>query len=134
MFLETVTFLMLALVLALKYGTVTRIVQLNQRLRDAEAKCKRSEDKLKAQRGERRNAVVAAVDAAAGKHVDVGQEAVAPCAPSHQHFGMTVALADQGEAGGVSGATDRGGGAAGDQPQDPLGKGQALPDLGRHLT
>ena len=54
MFLETVTFLMLALVLALKYGTVTRIVQLNQRLRDAEAKCKRSEDKLKAQRGERR--------------------------------------------------------------------------------
>ena len=42
MFLETVTFLMLALVLALKYGTVTRIVQLNQRLRDAEAKCRRS--------------------------------------------------------------------------------------------
>jgi predicted nucleic acid-binding Zn-ribbon protein len=54
MFLETVTFLMLALVLALKYGTVTRIVQLSQRLRDAEAKCRRSEEKLKAQRGERR--------------------------------------------------------------------------------
>ncbi len=54
MFLETVTFLMLALVLALKYGTVTRIVQLNQRYREAEGKCKRGEEKLKVQRNERR--------------------------------------------------------------------------------
>lgn len=54
--MEAVTFLMLALVLALKYGTVTRIVQLNQRLREAEGKCRRGEEKLKAQRNERRAA------------------------------------------------------------------------------
>ena len=39
MFLEILTFIMLILVLVLKYGTVTRVVKLNQRLRDAEAKC-----------------------------------------------------------------------------------------------
>ncbi|MDA0747725.1 MAG: hypothetical protein O2954_14485 [bacterium] len=54
MFLEFVTFIMLLLVLVLKYGTVTRIVKLNQRLRDAEGKCRRSEDRLRLQRNERR--------------------------------------------------------------------------------
>ncbi len=54
MFLEILTFIMLILVLALKYGTVTRMVKLNQRLRDAEAKCKRVEERLKQFRNERR--------------------------------------------------------------------------------
>lgn len=47
MFLEILTFIMLILVLVLKYGTVTRMVKLNQRLRDAEAKCKRVKERLK---------------------------------------------------------------------------------------
>ena len=54
MFLEVVTFLMLILVLVLKYGAVTRIVQLNQRLREAEGKCRRNEERLKVQLAERR--------------------------------------------------------------------------------
>jgi chromosome segregation ATPase len=54
MFLEVVTFLMLILVLVLKYGAVTRIVQLNQRLRDAEGKCRRNEERLKVQLAQRR--------------------------------------------------------------------------------
>lgn len=47
MFLEIVTFLMLVLVVALKYGAVTRIVRLNQRLRDAETRCRRAEERLR---------------------------------------------------------------------------------------
>jgi hypothetical protein len=54
MFLEVVTFLMLILVLVLKYGAVTRIVQLNQRLRESEGKCRRNEERLKVQQAERR--------------------------------------------------------------------------------
>ena len=53
MFLEVVTFLMLIFVVVLKYGAVTRIVQLNQRLREAEWKCRRNEERLKVQRAER---------------------------------------------------------------------------------
>ena len=56
MFLEVVTFLMLIFVVVLKYGAVTRIVQLNQRLREAEGKCRRNEERLKVQRAERRMA------------------------------------------------------------------------------
>ena len=53
MFLAIVTFVMLGLVLALKYGAVTRIVQLNQRLREAETKVRRNEERLRIQRTER---------------------------------------------------------------------------------
>ena len=54
MFLEIVTFLMLVLVVALKYGAVTRIVRLNQRLREAEARCRRAEERLRNQQNQRR--------------------------------------------------------------------------------
>jgi|GEM_PF-1432033 TPP-dependent indolepyruvate ferredoxin oxidoreductase alpha subunit len=53
MFLAILTFVMLGLVLALKYGSVTRIVHLNQRLREAEGKVKRNEERLRIQRTER---------------------------------------------------------------------------------
>ncbi len=54
MFLEILTFLMLVLVIGLKYGAVTRIVKLRHRLRDAETRCRRNEERLKLQRSERR--------------------------------------------------------------------------------
>lgn len=54
MFLEILTLVMLVLVIALKYGTVTRIVKLNQKLRDAENLCKRHESFLERKRSERR--------------------------------------------------------------------------------
>ena len=54
MFLEFVTFLMLILILALKYSAVTRIARLNQRLREAEGRCRRYGERLKLQRSERR--------------------------------------------------------------------------------
>jgi len=54
MLLEVVTFLMFALVLVLKYGVVSRIVRLNQRLREAEGKVRRHEAHLKRQQNERR--------------------------------------------------------------------------------
>lgn len=41
MFLEILTFAMLALVIALKYGAVARILKLNQKLREIESICKR---------------------------------------------------------------------------------------------
>lgn len=53
MFLAILTFSMLGVVLALKYGSVQRIVRLNQRLREAEAKVKRNEERLRVQRSER---------------------------------------------------------------------------------
>ena len=53
MFLETLTFGMFALVLVLKYGAVKRIMRLNQRLRDAEHKCRKHKDNLKQFRFER---------------------------------------------------------------------------------
>ena len=53
MFLALLTFVMLGLVLALKYGSVTRTVHLNQRLREVEGKVKRNEERLRVQRSER---------------------------------------------------------------------------------
>ena len=53
MFLETVTFGMFALVIALKYGAVNRIMKLNQRLRDVEFRCRKQKDNLKLHRSER---------------------------------------------------------------------------------
>ena len=53
MFLEAMTIVMLFLLIILKYGVVTRIVKLNQRLREAEAVCKRHEGYLQRRRSER---------------------------------------------------------------------------------
>ena len=52
--LEILTFLMLVLILALKYSTVTRIAMLNQRLREAEGRCRRYGERLRLLRTERR--------------------------------------------------------------------------------
>ena len=41
MFLEILTFTMLVLVIALKYGASARILKLSQELRDVESICKR---------------------------------------------------------------------------------------------
>ena len=54
MFLELLTFVLLCLVLVLKYGTVTRIVKLNQRLREAENRCKKQNETLRVFQGERK--------------------------------------------------------------------------------
>ena len=54
MFLEIATFLMLVLVVALKYAVVSRIVRLNQGLREAEIRCKRAEERLRNQLDRRR--------------------------------------------------------------------------------
>ena len=53
MVLELITLILLASVLALKYGTVSRIVQMNQRLREAENKCRRFEEDLSHRRNEK---------------------------------------------------------------------------------
>lgn len=53
MFLETITFGMFALVVALKYGAVNRIMKLNQRLRDAEYRRRKQKENLKMYRSER---------------------------------------------------------------------------------
>ena len=54
MVLEFLTFLLLLLVVVLKYGAVTRIVRLNQRLREAENRCRKQEESLKLFQNERR--------------------------------------------------------------------------------
>lgn len=56
MFLEIMTLAMLFLVIALKYGVVTRMVRLNQKLRDAENLSKRHESFLQRKRAERKTA------------------------------------------------------------------------------
>ncbi len=56
MFLEIITILMLFLVIVLKYGVVTRIVKLNQRLRETESICKRHEAYLERRKRERQAA------------------------------------------------------------------------------
>ena len=53
MILELITFVMLALVLALKYGAVTRIVRLKQRLREVEGACRKERDNMKLYQAER---------------------------------------------------------------------------------
>lgn len=47
MVLELCTFVLLAVVLAMKYGSVTRIFKLRHRLREAEARCFRNREQLK---------------------------------------------------------------------------------------
>ena len=54
MFLETLTLIMLVVVIALKYGAVSRIVRLNQKFRDAENICKRHESILARKRRARK--------------------------------------------------------------------------------
>ena len=54
MFLETLTLIMLVVVIALKYGAVSRIVRLNQKFRDADNICKRHESILTRKRSERK--------------------------------------------------------------------------------
>ncbi len=54
--------------------------------------------------------MVCGVDAAAGEDVHVGQKAVAPRAPTHQHLGVAVVLPDQHEARGVPGSNRHGDG------------------------
>ena len=56
MFLELLNVFMLFFVIALKYGVATRIVKLNQKLRDAENLSKRHESFLERKRTERRSA------------------------------------------------------------------------------
>ena len=56
MFLELMTLFMLFLVIALKYGVVSRIVKLNQKLRDAENLSKRHGSFLERKRAERKSA------------------------------------------------------------------------------
>ena len=56
MFLELMTLFMLFLVIALKYGVVSRIVRLNQKLRDAESLSKRHSAFLERKRSERKSA------------------------------------------------------------------------------
>ena len=53
MVLEFLTFLLLGLVLALKYGSVMQIIRLRQRLRDAEARCLRQRELLRQHQYER---------------------------------------------------------------------------------
>ena len=53
MILEIMTFLMFVLVLVLKYGAVNRIMRLNQRLRNAEHRCRKQKENLKQFRAER---------------------------------------------------------------------------------
>ncbi len=53
MILELITFFMLALVLILKYGAVTRIVRLKQRLREVDGACRKEKDNLKLYQAER---------------------------------------------------------------------------------
>jgi triphosphoribosyl-dephospho-CoA synthetase len=54
MFLEILTLAMLGLVIALKYGAVTRILKLNQKLREVESICKRHAAYLDRKRSERK--------------------------------------------------------------------------------
>lgn len=53
MILEFLTFLLLGLVLALKYGSVMQIMRLRQRLRDAESRCLKQRDLLRQCQNER---------------------------------------------------------------------------------
>jgi len=53
MILELITFVMLFFVLALKYGAVTRIVRLKQRLREVDGACRKEKDNLKLYQAER---------------------------------------------------------------------------------
>lgn len=53
MFLEILTFVMFALVIALKYGAVNRMMKLNMRLRKAEYRVKKQKENLKLFRSER---------------------------------------------------------------------------------
>ena len=54
MHFEVMTLVMLGLVIALKYGAVSRIVKLNQKFRDAENMSTRHESFLERKRGERK--------------------------------------------------------------------------------
>jgi len=54
MFLEILTFTMLVLVIALKYGASARILKLSQELRDVESICKRRVSFLERKRSERK--------------------------------------------------------------------------------
>ncbi|MBT3606231.1 MAG: hypothetical protein HOE48_17880 [Candidatus Latescibacteria bacterium] len=56
MILEMITFVMFAMVLVLKYGAVTRIVKLKQRLREVDARCRKHRDHLRLYQAERVNA------------------------------------------------------------------------------
>jgi septal ring factor EnvC (AmiA/AmiB activator) len=53
MILESITFVMFALVLVLKYGSVTRIVRLKQRLREVEGRCRKQKDNFRLYQAER---------------------------------------------------------------------------------
>lgn len=53
MILEFITFVMFALVLGIKYGAVTRIVRLKQRLREVENNCRRQKENLRMCQNER---------------------------------------------------------------------------------
>ena len=53
MILELITFVMLILVLALKYGAVTRIVRLKQRLREVDGACRKEKDNMRVYQAER---------------------------------------------------------------------------------
>lgn len=53
MILETITFIMFATVLLLKYGAVTRIVRLKQRLREVDAQCRKQKNHLRLHQAER---------------------------------------------------------------------------------
>lgn len=56
MILEVLTFFMFALVLIIKYGAVTRIVKLKQRLREVDAQCRKQKEHLRLYQAERMNA------------------------------------------------------------------------------
>ncbi|MFT5365073.1 MAG: septal ring factor EnvC (AmiA/AmiB activator) [Candidatus Latescibacterota bacterium] len=53
MILELITFVMFALILVLKYGAVTRMVRLKQRLREAEGRCRKQKDNFRLYQAER---------------------------------------------------------------------------------
>jgi hypothetical protein len=53
MILEFITFVLFAIVLVLKYGTVTRIVRLKQLLREAEGRCRKQRDTYRVFQAER---------------------------------------------------------------------------------
>jgi len=54
MFLEILTFVMLILILVIKYGVVSRTVALAHRLREAEGLLRRREDRLRREQNHRR--------------------------------------------------------------------------------
>ena len=53
MILEIFTFVMFAFVLALKYGAVTRVVRLKQRLREVDGQCRKQKENLRLYQAER---------------------------------------------------------------------------------